>query len=336
MQFPSRPLVDDISIREFWMSAFILPALTVADELGLFDLLEHHGYDETALVQRLQLNETATNVLIATLKSLGLIVERHRLLELTNLSRYYLVRTSPYYWGPLFHWFKEIPLSHERLLHAVRGSGGQVSDTWEKGELGIEQAAIIAAAMNSLSMIPAMGLAAQVDLRGIDAVLDIGGGAGCYSLAMATANNDIQFDIADLPAVCVQARKNIERFYLKNTVGIVEFNMFTDEWPQRYGAFLFANILHDWDEHQCAYLVQNCFQALPVKGKILIVEMLINEAGDWPPVACLFSMSMILNTRGKQFKGSELRLLLVRAGFVDIRIQELLSGYSLIEAAKPA
>ena len=89
--------------------------------------------------------------------------------------------------------------------------------------------------------------------------------------------------------------------------------MFRDELP-RGEAVLLSNILHDWDVPECERLVAKLAAALPPGGRLLIHDVLLNEAMDGPLPTALYSAALFLQTEGRAYGVGEYRRMLSAAG----------------------
>jgi acetylserotonin N-methyltransferase len=176
-------------------------------------------------------------------------------------------------------------------------------------------------------------MAHSPQFHGVQRLLDVAGGSGCYAIALAMRHPHLHCTVADLPAVAEDARDYIARYGCDSRVDTFGFNMFRDPWPDGYDAVLMTNVLHDWEAERRRQLVNNSFQILPVGGRLFIHEILLNDSQDGPLPAALFSV-MMLGTRGKQLSFAELDDLLREAGFTDTEVRHTYGYYSLVSASK--
>ncbi len=72
------PATPDRAIWDIWLSMHQLPAMAVADELGVFGALASAPATTAETAQRLGLNRRATDVLLRMLTALGLLVRSRR------------------------------------------------------------------------------------------------------------------------------------------------------------------------------------------------------------------------------------------------------------------
>jgi len=333
------PAQDDSLIRQLWLSNFLTPVLSVALELGLFEALEQDPLPMEELCQRLKLDHDATEALTATLGGAGLLEIHDRCFTLTPVSRSYLLRDSPFYWGNMIRLFQEVRPCHDSLMQTLKqrgpaamGDGVTLTTGWEESSLSVERATTITSAMHSHSYASALAMAQRLNLPQNCQVLDVGGGSGCFSIALAQQNPSVCFTIADLPSVCHVAQRYIEAFKMDERISTHPLDMFHSPWPSNYDIIFTANIFHDWDASQRQFLLQRARQALKPGGEIMIYEMLIDEDQAGPLIAGLFSVNMLYVTKGKQFRASELATMLTDAGFSHPRTETVYAGYSLTRA----
>jgi hypothetical protein len=336
------PTCDDRVIWDVWKSAYHFPALIVADEIGLFRLLDQAAATAEEVMRSLELGSRGAEALLGLLTALGLLAKHQGRFHLTATSRNFLLPDSPYYYGSLFQISRNDPITAAALRDALHRDKpqayeiyGELTQVWESGALPADQAAAITATMHSLSFPAAVGVARHGDFRGVRRLLDVGGGSGCFCIALALRYAAMRFTVLELPAVCNLADQYIAQYGLQDRADTLAANMFTDAWPSGYDAVLFSNIFHDWDRTSCLHLARRSFEALSPGGRIYLHEMLLEDTKDGPLTAASFSLGMCLRTRGKQFSAGELGELLHEAGFGEISVTPTYAYYSLVSASKP-
>jgi O-methyltransferase domain/Dimerisation domain len=338
------PTCDDRPIWDLWLSALWLPSVTVATELGIFESLAEGPRSSDAVARQWKLQPRGCNTLLRMLVALDLLTLHEGEYQLTPVARQYLCRGDPFYWGHVWPASSGANANHARLRDALKIQAPQQDDgltdlppvaVWEAGQVTLEQAGRIARFMNSHSMAAAAGLARSVDFSGVRRLLDVGGGSGCFSIALAAAHPEIRCTILDLPAMCEVAAGYIGVNGAGGRVDTLSVDFFREAWPQGYDAHFFSNVFHDWTFETCAELAARAFAAVTSGGRILLHEMLLDDAGTGPRTAAAFSMLMLAGTRGQQFTFAELRGILAGAGFRDIAVRTSYGYYSLVSGRKP-
>jgi hypothetical protein len=109
--------------------------------------------------------------------------------------------------------------------------------------------------------------------------------------------------------------------------------MFVDVPPA--DAYIMKMILHDWNDEECARILNNMSRRAPRGGRVLIVEHVIPEHGR-ADFATLFDIHMMCWGTGRERTAGEYADLLRRAGFVHVAdwfpSNEVIG---VIEGAKP-
>jgi acetylserotonin N-methyltransferase len=336
------PTTDDRPVWDIWLSMYHLPAVTAAIELDVFESLAAAPATHDELAGRLGLSARATEIVLPLFASLGLLRRYDGRYRLADVARLYLLRDSPYYWGALLNRMGPSSPHHAAIREALKGErasttggpGDRPSDAWAAGHVEIEQARMIAAFMHSHSIAAALGMARNVDFSGVRRLLDVGGGSGCFCIALAQRRPQLRCTILELPAMCEVAREYIAAEGLGDRIETRAVDMFRQEWPRDHDAMFFSNILHDWDIATCAQLLGRAHAALPPGGRVFIHEALLDDSGVGPLTTSTFSLLMLLGTQGRQFTYAELAKLLGDAGFGDIGATPSYGYYSVVHATR--
>jgi predicted nicotinamide N-methyase len=339
------PTSDDRALWDLHLSGFAFPAVTAADELGIFDDLAVAPAAADEVAARLNLNRRAIRALLPILASSGFLVQRLGRYHVTDTAKDFLLRASPFYWGPVFALMRQMPQVHESVRIALKQpedpakwdstAMAKPSNAWSDGQVSLEMATSIAAYMHANCLAAALVAAQRVDLSATQRLLDVGAGSGCFSIAFAQANPKLHCTIMDLPSMCEIATGYTRAAGVEARVDTRAVDMFRQDWPHGYDAILFSNIFHDWDFETCKALAARAYSALPSGGRILLHEMLLDDSHDGPPTATAFSLYMLLGTKGQQFTAAELARIVTEAGFTNPRVIPCHGYFSVLSAEKP-
>jgi hypothetical protein len=332
------PTADDRILWDLHLSGFPQAALLAADELGVFQSLADAPADIATFATRSGLSERAVRALLPMLAAMGFLVTRQGVYSITHAARDFLLPGSPYYWGPVLDYLRRLPPAHSALVTALKGKD-KIEDTplnaWESGEMPEPVARMVTAYMHSHSLAAAVAMARAPILRGVRRLLDVGGGSGCYSIALAQADPQIRCVILELPAVCRAAGDYIAAGGMAERVSTLAANMFRDAWPGGFDGLLFSNIFHDWDFSTCRALAARAFQSLEPGGRIFLHEALLDDTRDGPATTAAFSIQMLIGTRGQQFTLADLAGILQGAGFIDVQHASTHAYFSVVSASRP-
>jgi len=343
------PTKDDGRIWELFLSGTHQAAVVVADDAGIFASLDKDPATIAQLAHRLDFDERAAGVLLRLLASLGLLSVRGDRFHLTSDAKIYLLKSSSFYWGEMMPvgvnvWQRDTLLAKLRQKGSADAAGplgtpkvtgeGRAIDGWATGQISIEKAREIAARMHSHSMAAAVAAARNYDFTGVQRILDVGGGSGCFMIAMAQAHPSLRCTVMELPTMCEVAQHYIREGDVADRVDTAAVDMFRQPWPRGYDAVFFSNIWHDWNFRTCKWLAERSFEILPAGGRIMLHEMLLNDGGAGPVTAAAFSMLMLLATQGQQFTFGELKDILESAGFKDVEARQHHTYYSIVTGYK--
>lgn len=330
--------IDDQRVYDAYISGRMAAALAASVRCGLFDLLAQEPLGEDAIATRLGFSPRGVRSLVTALLAIGLLEARADRIALSADAAEYLVRGKPGYLGALIELEVEHFLSPASLLAALaRGSASVYgsADPWEQHAVDPEQARRFTEAMHSVSARPAAGLAEVVDFSHTQRLLDVGGGSGALSIAIAKRWPRVFCAIWDLSVVCNLASGYVVRAGVGTRVLCRPGDMFRDPFPAGFDAILFSQILHDWPPAKDAQLLQKAFAALPPGGMVLVHEKLVDEDRRSPLANALVNLDMLVWTEGQQLSEPELRALLERAGFIGIERKATAGYWSVMIGRRP-
>ncbi|GLU17624.1 hypothetical protein SLE2022_339840 [Rubroshorea leprosula] len=101
-------------------------------------------------------------------------------------------------------------------------------------------------------------------------------------------------------------------------------------------------MLHSWDDDHCLKILENCFEALPVNGKVMVVDLVIPEEPETETgvaAKSLFQMDLFMmnmNANGKERTEKEFQSLAKAAGFSHIRVPFCAYNFAVVEFYKNA
>jgi 2-polyprenyl-3-methyl-5-hydroxy-6-metoxy-1,4-benzoquinol methylase len=342
------PTTDDRPLFDLWLSAFWLPAAMVASDLLLFDELAARPAASTDVATRLNIGVRGADIVLRMCCALDLLHLRGGKYHVSDVARQYLLKDSPYNWGGVFAHMREMTPFYSTLRevmapgavrdvetaqrHGDRPDG--VTQAWEAGDVDRELAPSIAAFMESHSAAAAVGVAVNGDFSDVARLLDVGGGSGCFAIAIAERHSLMRCTVMDLDAMCEVATHAVAKANVAGRVDTRAIDMFREPWPADYDAILLSNVLHDWSDEVAQALVDKAFAALPLGGRIYLHEMLLDDHGIGPRTTAAFSVQMLVGTQGRQYSFPELERMLERSGFSDVQVKNTFGYYSLIDARR--
>jgi 3-hydroxy-5-methyl-1-naphthoate 3-O-methyltransferase len=83
--------------------------------------------------------------------------------------------------------------------------------------------------MHGLSFAAAVALAKNADFSGVRRLLDVAGGSGGFSIALAQGNPQLRCTVAELPVVCQVTQRYIAEYGADDRVDTLRLNMFFEQ-----------------------------------------------------------------------------------------------------------
>lgn len=283
-------------------------AIAAAVQLGLFEALPG---DTAALAARLGLRPDRLSALLRGLTELELLhrageawaaTPRGALLRADHPMT--LADAALEYAGPLGEAWRALPA-------ALRGDGWAPPDTF--GEVARDPARVKAhhRMLQSYARHDYPQVPAALGLGGDERVLDVGGGVGVLAGLLLDQHPGLQVWVLDRPEVLalLPSRAGLEP---------LQGDLF-DDYGVNVDVVLLSRVVHDWDDARALALLRRARSALPVGGRIFLIELLIADDGG---LGGLCDLHLLMATGGRERTAAEYGALLAAAGFalVEVRI----------------
>jgi hypothetical protein len=187
--------------------------------------------------------------------------------------------------------------------------------------------------MTNLSELAIEPIMSVYDFSKYKTIADIGGGEGLLLSAILYENPNAQGILFDLPEGLARADTILKKYNVNERVETTPGSFF-ESAPVGAEIYLLKNILHNWSEEDCIKILNNIREVLPENGKVVIMEMVIEEDNK-PSFGKLIDIQMmVFMQKGKERTRKEYESLLTRAGLRINRIVPTISPLSLIEAIR--
>jgi SAM-dependent methyltransferase len=171
------------------------------------------------------------------------------------------------------------------------------------------------------------------DWSDIRTVVDVGGGNGQFLAVLLSRNPGMHAVLFDLPSGLSGAEQVLDRAGVADRCELVDGDFF-EFVPGGADAYVLANVLHDWDDHNAIRILRSCRQAMHDGARLLLIDYLVPAGAD-PHPAKTMDLLMLMYTGGRERTETELRDLLDRADFALTATYSPPQALSITEA-RPA
>ena len=314
----------DEMARTFMQSRVLLTAL----ELDVFTAVGD-GITAQKAASTLNVSERGIGALLQALVSLGLLTkEGDRFRNTAETARFFVQGSRDNHRNGLLHtanlWHRWTNLT-DAVRRGTPAERDTRRDTTKHFISGMERNAKLRAPV----------VVKTIGTEGVKRVLDLGGGSGAYSIALAKACPQAKVDILDLPAVVPLTSDYLKSAGVENQVSVRTGDMLADDFGSGYDLVMLNAICHIFSPEQNAALFGKAYAALAPGGRLLVQEFILNPEKTGPQFATLFSINMLVGTEaGATYTEAEYREWLQAAGFADVQRINLPGPSDLLVARK--
>ena len=165
-------------------------------------------------------------------------------------------------------------------------------------------------------------------------VVDVGGGQGSFLVAIRRHHPGVTGVLFDLPDVVAGAPARLAGYPESPGIEVAGGDMFT-RVPASGDAYLFSTVLRCFADQDCARVLRNCREAMAAGGRVLAVEMLMDD-GIPPSPMGLADLQALAVYGGKDRTRQEWTALMTGAGFAAPAFHPADAPYWIIEACQQA
>jgi hypothetical protein len=291
--------------------------LMVATDLGMFDYLEEFRTADEIAAQ-VKADPRAVGIILNGLAALELVAKEGERFKNGELTSRFLVRGKEAYRGAIVRHLHHTWWGWADLEETVqRGHADMAkSERWvDRVDADEEWVREFIWGMHAIARDLAPKVAAQVDLSGVQRLLDMGGGPATYAIAFAMTNPAIQATVFDLPQPITIAKENIRSNGLAERINTIAGNFLKDDIGSGYDFIWISQILHSHTEEQCRLIIEKAVKALNSGGQVVIQDFFLNDDRVSPLEAAMFSVHMLAVTPGgRAYTHREVAAMMEEAG----------------------
>lgn len=267
--FPTTPEAGPVtpdSIMEVAQGFMAAKHLFAASSIGLFEALADGPATLAEIAARAGISERAAHISADAMVALGfLTVEQGRYSNGAVASTFLAGRTPAdlrpvlRFWDLVSYpaWMQLGPVLHGR---------------WAPRQLGPQLEQVFSAGVEALPAGPAQALAAVYDFSTHRRLLDVGGGTGSITAAIASRHPQIQATVLERAEVVPLAQRRILAAGLQSRVSAVAGDAVQGPYPAGHDVVLIANLIHYFAPDQNHRLLELARAAVSEAGRLLLVD----------------------------------------------------------------
>jgi hypothetical protein len=292
-------------------------ALLAGMELDLFTPLKDGPLDAVAVARAAGTNSAKTAPLLHALVAIGLMgFDGKRFSNSPEASRY-LVRGKPDYIGMRHHAYRRRWESVLRAGDTVRtgtphrpmdyaGMSSELREAFYRGTF-------------TECLAAGRELGARLDLSRCRHLVDVGGGSGGLSIAMAQAWPHLEITLADLPGTAAVAKRYIEEAGIAGRVHLKPTDVVSEALDGTYDVAIMRGLIPVLTPDQTRAALKNVHQALGPGRSLYVVGWILDDTRSTPLAYATYNLHFVNDYENALIHTeAEHRLWLAEAGFIDI------------------
>ncbi len=320
--------------RMFWYSAILRAGI----KLSLFSVLEDSSRTFEKVAQYIGASPRYVEAFLDSCVVLELLEKRGDKYGNSQLASKFLVKGKKEYVG-------------DHALHHTNtwASWGRLDEIIKEGktllpyETGYVDAATywtnyMVGQHNRAASGQAYQLVENVDLRSRRKLLDLGGGAGSYSIALCGANPQLKAVVVDRKEPLSIAKTLVEEHSLQDRITLLEGDFLETELGTDNDVCLISGIVLIKPKEDCRHLIERAHDALAPGGMVIIQDyMRIDHSPERRRLDTLEDMYVLVafDPGAGNREGAEVASWLEDVGFQNPKMIPLPTQLALITAEKP-
>ena len=218
----------------------------------------------------------------------------------------------------------------------------ELSEFWPyvfgaRGDVAPDTARTYSDLMAQSQVLVAQDTLRSTSLKGVNHLLDIGGGTGAFLEAVGTAYPELHMTLFDLPQVVPDASERFAAAGMADRVRIDAGSFREDPLPEGADAISLIRVLYDHADSTVQALLEKVYDALPAGGRLLISEPMGGGANPEASGDVYFAFYTMAMQTGRARSAEEIKSLCRAAGFDNIQSPRPRRAYvtRVLSAVKP-
>jgi len=316
--------------------------LCAAARLGVADALgdDEHSVEELAVVCDADVDSLYR--LLRTLASLGVTAETSpRRFVLAPFGQPLRKDVPNSAWAAVVFWSDLLADSWSHLTECVRtgrtsfeimNSEG-IASRWASAP---DSSDIFRAVMGTGPEENYMPITKAWDFGSRGVVADLGGGGGALIAGILSSHPQLHGMLVDRPESIEAAKPRFQGNDLGDRCQLIVADL-KEEVPPGADVYVIKHVLHGCNDAAAREILQNCRNAMPRHGRLLVIEFVLPDVISQPDPALqgrlLSDINMMAVTGGRERSAAEWKTLLATSGFAVERIIPVTEmNMSIIEA----
>lgn len=260
--------------------------LFAASELGIFEALGEGPSDLDGLAARTGLTRRCARIAADAVVALGLLERDGDRYANSPTAATFLAGTTSADMRPLLRLWDRVSYPTWTDLAGTLGRGKPEHQVFD---VDPELVPVISAGIEAATAGAARAFALSAPVAPGGRLLDVGGGTGSWSLALAGHDPTVRATVLELSDVAALARERIEGAGFGSRVDVIAGDIRAGEVPRGYDAILVANLVHYWGPEQNSAMLRALRDAVDPGARLHVADFWTDPTHTQPLPAALMA-----------------------------------------------
>ena len=304
--------------------------LFAASELGVFEALAEGPVDLDGLAARTGLTRRTARIAADAMVAIGLLEMRCDQYANTPVAATFLSGATPADLRPLLRFWDRLSYP---AWDDLAGALGRGRPTHEIFEIDDDLVPVMSAGIAAATAAACRALPTVAGLPAASRVLDIGGGTGSWSIALAAADPTLTATVLELADVARVAGEQLRASGYSDRIDVRAGDVLADDLPNGFDAFLLANLVHYFTPETNRSILQRIRAAAETGSRLLIADFWTDPSHTQPLAAALMAGEFAIHVNdGDVYSVAEGAAWLTATGWRATEHMPLAGPISLVSA----
>ncbi|HVL85386.1 MAG TPA: methyltransferase [Pseudonocardia sp.] len=304
--------------------------LFAASELGLFEALGEGPVDLDGLAARTGLTRRTARISADAMVAIGLLDRHGDRYANSPVAATFLAGATPADLRPLLRFWDRLSYPAWADLAGALGRGRPAREIFEIDD---ELVPVMSAGIAAATAAACHALPGAAGLPPASRVLDIGGGTGSWSIALAAADPNLTATVFELADVARVAREHLRATAYADRIEVHVGDVLADDLPRGFDVFLLANVVHYFAPETNRSILHRIRAAAEPGARLLIADFWTDPTHTRPLPAALMAGEFAIHLNdGDVYSAEECAAWLTATGWRPTAHVPLAGPISLVTA----
>lgn len=320
------PARRPVIIQQLADSANLISALLAGMELDIFSHLKHGPMTADQAARAAGTHPPKTKALLEALASVGLVRLESGKFSNSEEADYFLVRGGPEYIGMRHHAYRRRLMSSLNVGAAIRT--GKPQTLMDYGNMSAEARDDFYLGVHTETVAAGRDFAARNDFSGMRKCIDVGGGSGGFSIALAKAWPTLEIAVVDVASTKPVAERFIQEENCADRVKVSVADIVDGAIPGQYDVAVMRGVSLVLTLEQLRKTLANIYNALLPGSPLYVVGWILDDSRTSPQTYVAHNLRFASDYEAAELHTeTEHRHLMQEAGFKNVRRDPVANVY---------